>query len=392
MNTNEIRPDAMAAQAGTTQVAGTHAPDAHAGDEANAESGGQLMLPLTRGTHVMRAAQPDAETGANDVIEQEDISVQPRSAASIELHEGVSEALGQRLVAARERQGWSRADVATRLKLPVKLIARLEGDDYAGLTDGVFLRGYLASYARLVGVPVEQATRVAAAHTMTAPLVATGTISRSRYLFDRYSVSATYLVLTAIIVVPAVWLATHGGLEQNLARTTPLDPPTSIATPVRDPALAGTSMQPAGDGAADGSASVAMDAAPLPPKMAAVDQTPVIASMAPFASASTQNAETPASGAIAGSGAHQLDLTLSESSWVEITAADGRKLEYGILAAGSEHRYRSDGPVSIRLGNVQGAQIRGDGNVIDLSPYQRGNVAHVKLFGAGGAGVSRVEQ
>ena len=48
---------------------------------------------------------------------------------------------------------------ATRLKLPAQLIARLEGDDYAGLTEGVFLRGYLGSYARLVGVPVEQANQ-----------------------------------------------------------------------------------------------------------------------------------------------------------------------------------------------------------------------------------------
>jgi len=86
-----------------------------------------------------------------------------------------------------------------------------------------------------------------------------------------------------------------------------------------------------------------------------------------------------------------LQLKLSQQSWVEILAADGRKLEYGILAGGSERSYRSDGPVTVRLGNAQGAEMRSDGSVVDLAPFQRGNVAHVKLFGSNGGGASRVE-
>ncbi len=126
---------------------------------------------------------------------------------------------------ARETKGLTRHEVAQRLKLPLRLIAQLEGDDYAGIDQGVYLRGYLSSYARIVGIPTVAAETVASANVRTAPLVATGQMSRSRYLIDRYSVSATYLILTALIVVPAVWLATHGGLEQNLARTTSLDSP-----------------------------------------------------------------------------------------------------------------------------------------------------------------------
>ncbi|HET7925168.1 MAG TPA: helix-turn-helix domain-containing protein, partial [Rhodanobacteraceae bacterium] len=116
---------------------------------------------------------------------------------------------GQRLRAAREAKGLSHNDVAQRLRLPLRLIGRLENDDYSGMEQGVYLRGYLSSYARLVGVPTVAAETIASQHTHAAPLVATGKVSRSRYLFDRYSVSATYLILTGLIVVPAVWLATH---------------------------------------------------------------------------------------------------------------------------------------------------------------------------------------
>ena len=306
-------------------------------------------------------------------------------AASMELYDRVGTSFGARLRAAREERGWSEADVGQRLRLPVRLIARLENDDYEGLTQGVFLRGYLGSYARLVGVPIEHADQVASVHSSVAPLVATGTISRSRYLFDRYSVSATYLVLTAIIVVPAVWLATHGGLEQNLARTTPLDPP-AITAPARDTALASNA-----DGGATGPAGAATgESAPE----RAPEPAPVIASMAPFPSAAP---ETPApapeaakASPAAGTGVHVLELKLAQQSWVEILAGDGRKLEYGMLAAGSEHSYRSDGPLAVRIGNAQGAEVRTDGNLVDLAAYQRGNVAHVRVFDASGA--SRIDQ
>jgi hypothetical protein len=36
--------------------------------------------------------------------------------------------------------------------------------------------------------------------------------------------------------------------------------------------------------------------------------------------------------------------------------------------------------------------MRSDGKIVDLAPFQRGNVAHVRLFGDNGSGVSRVDQ
>ncbi|HEY6544263.1 MAG TPA: helix-turn-helix domain-containing protein, partial [Dokdonella sp.] len=64
----------------------------------------------------------------------------PASDHVIELHERSTASLGQRLAGARERMGLSPAEVGARLKLPVKLIGRLERDDYEGLTQGVFLQ------------------------------------------------------------------------------------------------------------------------------------------------------------------------------------------------------------------------------------------------------------
>jgi cytoskeleton protein RodZ len=107
--------------------------------------------------------------------------------------------------------------------------------------------------------------------------------------------------------------------------------------------------------------------------------------MAPFASQTTPapTQDTPASHV--GSGAHSMTLKLSQASWVEILAADGSKLEYGILPAGSERSYSSDKPVSVRLGNAEGAEVRVDGKSIDLAPFRHANVARLRVFGENGA-------
>lgn len=348
-------------------------------DEADLECS-QLALPLSRGLHPMRAEEA---TEVNEQSASQDVHAE---AAPMDLRERVESPLGQRLAIEREKRGLTSADVAARLKLPLKLVERIERDDYAGITDGVFLRGYLASYARLVGLPVEEAARVAAAHTRAAPLVATGTISHTRYLFERYSGSATYLTLTAIIVVPAVWLATHGGIEQNLVRTTPLDPPAHVA--LAEPATAPSSLESSTVGAAahDRPAalanSAAADAEPVR------EQGPVVASMTPFPSVASDEpaaASRDATAPVTGQGAHRIRLKLAQQSWVEILDADGRRLEYGMLAAGSEHDYRSDDQVSVRIGNAQGAEVSVDGSAFDLAPFQRGNVAHFKLLADGSA-------
>jgi len=351
------------------------------------QDNGQLALPLSSGRHTMRAEELD-----NDGKTSSETLPQPVEEMLESMPERTTQnSFGQRLRAAREGMNLSRNEVAQRLKLPLRLIARLEDDDYAGIDQGVYLRGYLSSYARIVGIPTVAADTVASANVRTAPLVATGQTSRSRYLFDRYSVSATYLILTALIVVPAVWLATHGGLEQNLARTTSLDSPTSIQVPPISQPQAGDADS--GDAAVPASATETTELPPADASAAAMaieppkqEQMPVVASMAPF---TTQSA-TPAPGtqaspaAHATPGAHSLTLKLTAASWVEILTTDGSKLEYGILPAGAERTYSNDGPLSVRLGNAEGAEVSVDGKVVDLAPFRHANVARLRVFGANG--------
>ncbi|HNR92073.1 MAG TPA: helix-turn-helix domain-containing protein [Dokdonella sp.] len=283
--------------------------------------------------------------------------------------------IGARLRIERERRGWSREDVAARLKWQASLVRRIEEEDYAGISHAVYLRGYLVGYTRLLGLPVELADAVVTRHAQAEePLVATGAISRSRYLLDRYSVSATYLILTGLVIGPAVWLATHGGLAQNLARTVVLDSAPVVTTVAATPTTVVT--EPAAV-----EATVVPVSAPM-----ALEPAPVVASMAPFPAVTSSVAPSP----VTDKAAHSLSLHLREASWVEVTAANGEKLEYGLLSAGTERRYSSDDVITVRIGNAEGAEVVADGEVIDLAPFRRANVAHLKLFGSD-AKVARVE-
>jgi cytoskeleton protein RodZ len=80
-----------------------------------------------------------------------------------------------------------------------------------------------------------------------------------------------------------------------------------------------------------------------------------------------------------GSGQHSLQLSLSNSSWVEVTDKNGQRLEYGLLPAGSSKTYRSDQPLEVRIGNANGAQVNLDGQSMPLDDYRRANVAHFRV-------------
>lgn len=345
---------------------------------------GQLALPLSSGRATMRAEELE-----NDGRTPPEADLpQPGEEMNLAIPESHGPTFGQRLRTAREAKGLTHSDVAQRLRLPLRLIGQLEQDNYAGMEQGVYLRGYLSSYARLVGVPTVAAETIASQHTHAAPLVATGKVSRSRYLFDRYSVSATYLILTGLIVVPAVWLATHGGLEQNLARTTPLDSPATIQIPAQTPIDSAATDTAATDTARDATSDVAAppaDIASVAASDAPKQEQPVVASMTPFASQPATPVPQDAPASHVGSGAHSMTLKLSQASWVEILAADGSKLEYGILPAGSERTYSNDKPISVRLGNAEGAEVKVDGKTVDLAPFRHANVARLRVFGENGA-------
>jgi len=279
---------------------------------------------------------------------------------------------GSRLRAAREARGLDLETCATALRLPVRVLRKLELDQYDGTDSKVYLGSYIAKYGRYLGInEASVQLEVDRIRQVDAPLVTSGGISHSRFLFDRYATAATYVVLTLVIAVPTLWFGVKSTLDRDITHLAPLD-----AAPV-----AQQQEQQVGAGTAAVTEHASQPPAPLQVTAASTEsEQPLLASMAPFPNLSGPVLpKSPAAPAAAASGGHQLELTLSAPSWVEVTRADGTRLEYGLLPAGSHTVYRSDQPLNVSIGNVGGAQIVIDGQTVGLDDFRRANVAHFRM-------------
>ncbi|MFC5582725.1 helix-turn-helix domain-containing protein [Rhodanobacter terrae] len=282
---------------------------------------------------------------------------------------------GNRLHAAREARGLDLEACAHTLKLPARVLRQLERDQYDGIDSKVYLASYIGKYGRHLGInEASIQVELDRIKQVEPVLVATGGISHSRFLLDRYATAATYVVLTAVIVVPMIWLGVRGTLDRDLSHLSPLD-----AAPVAQvdaPAAASTA-------AAGGLASRVVPS-PSPVTQTQRPEEPLMASMAPFPNLDNDSVASvkPVVPAVeAGNGGHSLSLSLnlSSASWVEVVDSAGARLEYGLLPAGSNKTYHSDQPLDVRIGNASGAQISIDGQPVGLDDFRHANVARFRV-------------
>lgn len=285
----------------------------------------------------------------------------------------VRETLGQQLSAARESRGLSRHNAADALHLPLAVVEALESDRLDRLGAPVYVRGHLRSYLRLLALPAELADQALPQAVESMPALHTTVRTPTmKYLTDRYAMRAVYVLLTLSIIVPALWVATQHEALQRGARS--LD----VAPLALDP-------------------SELADAATVAParpveNAASGERETVVASMAPFyASARAEADAAPSAGQVPVAAVQPATavaedgwlLRFTEDSWVEVIGQDGRRLEYGLVRADSERRFKSGSVARVALGNAGGVEIHRAGEALDLQPYRRANVARFAVSSDG---------
>jgi cytoskeleton protein RodZ len=280
--------------------------------------------------------------------------------------------LAGKLRDARLARGWSIEEVGTQLRLPARVIARVEEGDLDGLGAPIYRRGYLRSFGRLVGVPDEDIEQALQQIDQQVPaLVATGVRPRSEYVIERYVRPATYIALTALIALPVVWWAASGKLGEGLAGNRfDLQPP-----------LPG-----------DGSGVVALPQRPEPVAeqtevlRASLIAVPPMSSVGPPAPADEAAAAQPdatdaATGEVVGEGRFEAVLQLDDKSWVEVTDGNGRRVHQALRAPG-RWVYRSDQRLQFTIGNSRGARLSSNGEDLDLTGHRSSNdVVRIEVFG-----------
>lgn len=266
--------------------------------------------------------------------------------------------IGIRLRQGREKAGLSIEQAGQQLKLPVAIVEAMERDDWQRLGAPVYVRSYLGSYLRLVGLPAALAEQVAREKPQPQ-LVSLGGSSGVRHALNHSMRNMVYLVMTAVLVLPVVLVVRHYQSAQPTDVLT-LEPQTTL---VPAPSLA-SGPAPALPAQADASpaATVASD-------VSAEGPAPVMASMAPFQKSAATSTD--------------LLLRFAGESWVDVVDASGARVERGLVAAGSERRYAPGQVARITLGNAEAVEVSFAGAMIDLTPYRAANVARFAVSSSG---------
>lgn len=252
---------------------------------------------------------------------------------------------GAVLAAARVAQGITVERVAATLRLSTLQIKAIEADDFGALPGGVFARGFVRNYARLLNL---DATPLLSA---MAPLHSSEKLpSEERLLRDVKGVVMDAkpfrgVPVAAVVIAVVVGLLAYYEFALN-------DAPASRRS---------------------------IEVSPLPSsKAVAIPAEGLTPSLLPAApSPAPEGTPTPASGAAgASSGLHFL---FNRESWVEVRDGLGNILFSKINLPGSEQRVLGEPPFNIVVGSAKGVQLAYNGNPIDLAAYATEDVARLRL-------------
>lgn len=325
---------------------------------------------------------------------------------------------GEILRKGREANDWSLAQVAGQLHLSTRTLAQLEAGEFDQLPGHTFARGYVRSYAKLLGM--DQARLVEAFDQYTGTNAKGSEVHSLGKIEQPLRVSQGILRLAGLMLILLLvgsglfWWQERSAQQGvrsalNLAHvevdsadgTTqihPLDEPEDQAVAQ---ALQPAELQPqptllAGSVAAVESHSAAPATAtslPLaqvapgtaaPSAKTALAPAPVAPAAVPAALVAAGMPETAASVAPAtvepAVGEGVLGIRFTADCWTQVVDARGKVLLRGLKRAGDTLELRGLKPLDVRLGFARGAEVSFNGQPVNLAPFTaRGATARLKL-------------
>lgn len=160
--------------------------------------------------------------------------------------------IGGRLKTCRETQGLTRKDVAAQLRLSENVIAMMEDNQYPANLPTTFIRGYLRSYGKLIGIPeAEMLAAIEPIKPVVQPIeqeLALAATKATPLTSSNYFMQiSTYLIIFTVVGLAGSWWYNHSvnnaptTLAESLqaaneqSRSLPLPSIPSSATPENEP-------------------------------------------------------------------------------------------------------------------------------------------------------------
>ena len=262
---------------------------------------------------------------------------------------------GARLAAARERAGLGVGDMAARLRLHVNQVRALESEDLTRLPEAAYVRGFVRSYARSLGLdpapliddfnsklappPDSVVDRIARTRDYS-PVRAAAREQASRWL-------VVGLALMALVALGFIgWYATHKSAPTAVSAPAATVPVPAVAA-APQPAVTVIPASAAVSDPAQGG-EVAVEPAPAPSQPLAEE-------------------------------ASVLAIRFNGPSWVEVTDAAGKVLVSQIAREGELLQPAGTLPLSVVIGDASKATVSVRGQSFNLDAATRSNIARFSV-------------
>jgi cytoskeleton protein RodZ len=271
-----------------------------------------------------------------------------------------SSSVGERLKAARDRQGLTLQKIGEDLHLDLWVLEAMEENRFRALGAPVYARGHLRKYAQLLGLDVESVlVEYESTHTgPVAPSLVPNSVEHTPIAAER---APGWSRMAVIAIVLAVVLAAAGAALWWW-RTRPSQHLRPQATSVAAPTVSDSTLEIA--------------AAPVAPEPDAAD---LKVSESTTAGPGATTAATPADGLVA-----RLRLQFSADSWIEIYDATGARLLFDYRTADTARTVTGVPPFKVLLGNYTGVELTLDGQPVAVTERSRyGATARFRVLRGG---------
>lgn len=341
---------------------------------------------------------------------------------------------GDTLRQARESKGWALAEVAAQLHLTEQALHQLESGAFDKLPGHTFARGYVRAYAKLLGM--DQAPLVRDFDQFTGSDSSGSSVHSLGRIEEPVRLSQSILKIVSLCLLLALgagaffwWQAGAGkvslvpadlGLEhvevEGADGTTEIHPlgeledqavvaaqaPAELPVPVL-PEQAGAPEAPvlpeatnANPTLVDPAAAAPAPAAPpvvavVTPSSVAAPEASAPASPAPEPVAPLSPAVPPPAAPVAqasvesvaavvpAAGEAKVHLQFTANCWTQLTDANGKVLLSALKRRGESVELVGKAPLELRLGYARGAEVRLNGQLVDLAAFTHGETARLKL-------------
>lgn len=266
---------------------------------------------------------------------------------------------GSLLAAARKRQNRSVEEIADELNLSVSQIRTIELDQSEGLPEPTYVRGYIRSYARLLGMDVDEVLqhylnpdwrKSASLEEMPRGIGSSEEIVTGWFTFGRLFAFLVTAALLVFVWYSGVISSLFGGSESGSTGS-------QESTQIASSSSSVESVQPLN------SPDELPQDTPEPAVLEVSDaEVPVTETPVTNSAPAVQTATT-------------ITLSFSATSWVDIRDEQDNRLAYDSFPAGETLQVSGEGLLSVFIGTAQAVTVQVNEQPYDISQYRKGMYA-----------------